>query len=67
MAAMGAIERETGSNNHSLEVGESDPFGVPPETFQVVSQTCHKPNVTEYSYARKRFFALSLVARSGDQ
>jgi hypothetical protein len=41
VAAVGTIQREAGSKNHALEVGEPDPSGIPPEMFQIVGQACH--------------------------
>jgi len=63
VAAVGAIQREAGSKNHALEVGEPDPSGISPETFQIVGQARHAGSVTEYGYTRNGFLAASRMRR----
>jgi hypothetical protein len=44
------IQRKPRPQDHALEVGEADPFGIPPETFQLVREFRHAESVTEYGY-----------------
>jgi hypothetical protein len=57
----GTIQREAGSQDRSLEVGESPSFEVAPETFQIVRQSRHATNVTESGYTRNEFLMTSRI------
>jgi len=52
VAAARPIQREAGSKDHALEIGEADSFRVPPQTSRLVCQTSHDGTVTEYSCMR---------------